>query len=848
MLPSSLLLTSLRALLRRPLQTALMMLGIALGVAVVIAIDLANTSARTAFSLSTETVVGRATHQIQGGPSGVPDAFYRQLRVDWGYALSAPVIEGVVVALDLDKQPLQLLGVDPLSEAPFRSYLAGGGGSLGSLAQLIAQPNTVAIGAGLADRYHLKLGGPLRIRLNDHLTAVTIAVILTPQDAANRRALDGLLLADIATAQELLGQAQPGSLSHIDLILTPDQVAPLAARLPADLRLAPASEQSNTVAQLGSAFQLNLSALSLLALVVGMFLIYNTVMFSVVQRRAVFGTLRTLGVTGGQLFVLIELETLAIAAVGAALGVGLGWLLGQGAVRLVTQTINDLYYVVTVRDAPLTLFTVVKGVGLGLGAGLLAALPPALEAARVEPVTVMRRSSLEDSVRRLLPWIGGVGLVLGVAGGLLILAVTQSLVASFAGLFAIVIGLALAVPVATQLFMALISPLLFRLTGVLGRMAARTVVKAISRTSVAIASLMVSISVTIGVSLMIASFRSTVTNWLGLTLVADVYVTAPSAGGARATSTIAPEVPHLISQVPGVGDVETIRGVVVNSQFGPVNLSAADTQRRRTAALYRFAQGDPQQVWQNMLQGAVIVSEPFAYRHALPNMGATVTLQTDNGPHVFPVVGIYYDYSSDQGTILMPIEVYHQYWQDRGISGIAVYLTPGAEAQTVSDALRTALSGTALQVQVNGALRQQALNVFDRTFAITNALRVLAVVVAFIGVLSALMALQIERSRELATLLALGLTNAQLWVLTLLETGLMGLTAGLLSLPTGLILALVLIYVINLRSFGWTIQLALDPWVFVQAVAVSILAALLAAIYPMRRLLRLPVAAALRQE
>src|SRR5262249_48832488 len=184
----------------------------------------------------------------------------------------------------------------------------------------------------------------------------------------------------------------------------------------------------------------------------------------------------------------------------------------------------------------------------------------------------------------------------------------------------------------------------------------------------------------------------------------------------------------------------------------------------------------------------------------------------------------------------------------RGISGIAVYVAPGADVQPVANALRAALSGTQLQVQVNRELRQQALNIFDRTFAITNALRLLAVVVAFIGVLSALMALQIERSRELATLLALGLTNAQLWRLTLLETGLMGLAAGLLSLPTGFILALVLIYVINLRSFGWTIQLTVDPWVFAQAVAVSVVAALLAAVYPMRRLLKLPVAAALRQE
>jgi putative ABC transport system permease protein len=359
---------------------------------------------------------------------------------------------------------------------------------------------------------------------------------------------------------------------------------------------------------------------------------------------------------------------------------------------------------------------------------------------------------------------------------------------------------------------------------------------------------MVAVSVTIGVSVMIASFRGTVQNWLNLTLVADIYISVPSLKGTRATATIEPDLPRRVVAVPGVAEVETIRGVVVDSEFGPVQLSAADTQRRRSAALYRFAAGSPEQIWQQMTTGSVIVSEPFAYRHDLPPQGGTVTLQTDQGPHTFPVVAIYYDYSSDQGTILMSQTVYRQYWNDRGISGVAVYTDAGADVQAVADALRAELGGSALQVQVNSALREQALVIFDRTFAITNALRILAVIVAFIGVLSALMALQIERARELATLLALGLTNVQLLSLTLLETGLMGLTAGLLSLPTGFVLSLVLIYVINLRSFGWTIQMTLDPWVFVQAVVISVSAALLAALYPLRRLLALPVAAALRQE
>lgn len=848
MLTRSLVQASWRDLLRRPLQTLLMLLGIALGVAVVVAIDLANTSATRGFALSTEAVVGKATHQVRGGPAGVPAELYRQLRLEWGYLLSAPIIEGVGVAVDLDAQPLRLLGVDAFAEAPFRSYLTGSAGRAAGLERFYAEPNTALVGAGLADQYGLEPNDPLRLQIGDRLVTLKIVGVLTPGDAASRRALAGLLLADIATGQEVFGLAETRALSRIDLILTDDQAAALSARLPEGLRLAPASEQANAVAQLTEAFQLNLTALSLLALVVGMFLIYNTVMFSVVQRRRVLGTLRSLGVTGQQLFALILLETAAVALLGGALGVALGWLLGQGAVRLVTQTINDLYYVSSVREAPLTWLNTLKGMGLGLGAGLLAAAGPALEAANVDPITVMRRSSLEDRVRAWLPGLGVLGLVLGALGLVTLLLITRSLIASFGSLFAIIIGLALVVPQATVWLMRLLGPLLYRATGLLGRMAARTVVNAVSRTSVAIAALMVAVSVTIGVSVMIASFRTTVVNWLDLTLVADIYLSAPGGEGARSSTSLAADLPDRVAAVPGVAEVETIRNVTVDSEFGEINLAAADTQRRRSAALYRFASGDAEVIWQAMLDGAVVVSEPFAYRHGLPQQGGTVTLFTDSGPRTFAVAAIYYDYSSDQGTVLMSREIYHQFWNDRGLSALAVYTMPGADPEDVAAALRATLSGAALEVQVNRALREQALIIFDRTFAITNALRLLAVIVAFIGVLSALMALQVERARELATLQALGLTPGQLWRLTILETGLMGFTAGLLSLPTGFVLALVLVYVINLRSFGWTIQLQLDPFVFAQALAVSITAAVLAALYPMRRLLRLPIAAALRQE
>jgi putative ABC transport system permease protein len=853
MLTSSLLKTALRDLQRRPWQTGLMILGVALGVAVVIAIDLANTSARRAFDLSTEAVTGRTTHQIVGATSlGLPQDLYRQVRVDWGYRQSAPVVEGLGLAPDLDGQPLRVLGVDPVAEAPFRDYFGGQGSFEADLTGFYTEPNAVLVGPTLAERYALRLNDTFRFQINDRVETLRIVGILQPVDEGNRRALDNLLLMDVGQAQTLLGATSTpvgaGRLSRIDLILTDAEARALAERLPAGVRLQPATAQSETVAQLTAAFQLNLTALSLLALVVGMFLIYNTIMFSVVQRRQVLGILRALGVTEPQLFTLILFEAALMALIGGALGVGLGWLLGQGAVRLVTQTINDLYYVVSVRDAPLDALTVLKGMGLGLAASLLAAAAPAFEAATVPPITMTQRSAFEERARRLLPWLWAIGVALGLIGVAVLLLITNSLIASFGGLFLIVIGLALAVPQATAWLMAPAALLLGRTVGVLGEIAARTVTKAISRTSVAIAALMVAVSVTIGVTVMIESFRGTVINWLDLTLIADIYISTPVVGGSQNTPTLSPDVRARVAAVPGISAVETIRTVIADSPEGPVNLIVADSQTRRSAGLYRYASGDPDTIWREMQNGAVIVSEPFAFRRQIPPRGGKVTLRTDRGEHTFPVVAVYYDYASDQGRVLISRNVYEQFWDDREVSGLAVYAAPGVEVARLADDLRAALSGTALQVQVNRALREQALVVFDRTFAITNALRLLAVVVAFIGVLSALMALQLERARELATLQALGLTGGQLWRLTFLETGLMGLAAGLFSLPTGYVLALVLIYVINLRSFGWTIEMQLDWAVFAQAVLVSVTAAVLAAIYPMRRLLRTPVAAALRRE
>ncbi len=847
----TLLKTGLRDAMRRPWLTGLMIFSVALGVAVVVAIDLANDSAARAFQLSTEAVVGRATHVIQGGPGGLDEDLYRRLRVDFGYRLSAPIVDGYAGVEEMGGQTMHVLGVDPLAEAPFRSYLttsgaasSGADGGLGALSAFYTRPGGVFISADSAARFALKPGDRLTLRVDSARETAVIVGLLQPPNDVSARALEGLMLADISSAQELFGMR--GKLSRIDLIASPATVGAIAAHLPPGVTVVPASEQADTVTQLTAAFQLNLTAFSLLALLVGMFLIYNTVMFTVVQRRPVLGILRCLGVTGRQTFAMIMTEAVLIGAVGSALGVLLGIFLGRFTVALVTQTINDLYFSVTVRGVDVQPPTLIKGALLGMVAAVVAAAIPAAEAAAVPAVTALQRSDLEDRVRRLLPGLTRAGVLMTLAGIALIVFVQSTVVASFAGLFVFLFGLVFCVPLLTIYLMRLAARLLGR-WGVSGRMAARTVTNALSRTSVAIAALMVAISVTIGVTVMIASFRTTVENWLDQTLLADIYISPPQAAADRA-ATMDPALPDRIAAVPGISGIEIYRNVTVASAtLGPVRVNAVTSRRGRGEAVYRFRNGSPEEIWAQVQAGALIITEPFANRLHL-GLSDHVTLLTDHGPRDFPIAAVSYDYSSDQGSVLMSLDTYRKQWNDDGISSVAAYVAPGADAARTENAVRAALGGALVRVQANRALRQTALVIFDRTFAITAALRIVAVVVAFIGVLSALMALQLERTRELGTLRATGMTLPQLWRLTLLETGLMGATAGILSMPVGLAMSLVLIYVINLRSFGWTIFFSPVPEVYMQALAISIGAALLAAIYPMQRMSRMQVAAALRSE
>lgn len=829
-----------RHLLRHPLQSGLAILGVALGVAVVTGVDLARESARRGFLLSTEAVTGRATHQLIGGPGGLPDSLYRLVRVEMGVRPAAPVVEGWVRSTGPEPRPLRILGVDPFAEAPFRPYVRGDGDADVSMllsvagASLLSDETAAALGVVPGDTFPVDVGGVSR--------DIVLAGTLAPADDLTRRAVTDLLLMDIASAQETLGRT---TLDRIDLRIEADSTAArIATAMPPGVRLLETGARTAATAGMTGAFEVNLTALGLVALVFGMFLIYNAMTFSVVQRRELIGLLRAQGVTRAEVFRLVLGEALAIGTVATVVGIGLGLGLGLGLVRLVTRTINDLYYTVTVTDVRPDAWLFARSVLLGIGATVLATLPPAREATRTTPRAALLRSEAEAGARSGVRTAAIGAVPVALAGLLLLVLSERDLAASFAALFLLILAGALVAPGGTVLLTRLFVRPAGALFGTIGRMATRGVGATLSRTGPAVAALSVAIAVGIAMGLLIGSFRDAVASWLGQALVADVYVSTPAATNNRVETMLEPGLIARIRAAPGVAGVSTYRNITLPLEDGDLRVVAVDLFAPHRAA-FRLLEGDAATAWPAFEAGGVLISEPLAFRRRLAP-GDAIPLPTDRGTIDFPVAGVFRDYATEHGVLFVDRATYARYFDDAAIGSLAVFATDTMDTDVLIASLRSLDVDGVVRFQSNRALREGSLRIFDRTFAITVVLRALALVVAFVGVLGALMALQLERAREIGVLRATGLTPRQVGALITSQTGLLGLCAGLLALPLGLVLAWTMIHVINRRSFGWTIDMRIDAGVLLGSVGLAVLAALLAGIWPAWRMGRQRVGTVLR--
>jgi putative ABC transport system permease protein len=861
-----------RQVMREPVRSAATVLGIALGVAVVIAVRLANASSLAGFEAALDAMSGRTSLEIVGSGFGFDEDRVGELAWlrEWGTV--SPVIDGDVMTASAEGRPaemLRVLGVDILRDQPLRDYrlvdarregaepadsTRGARLTRQAFLELLVDPRSVILTARFAARHGLRVGDVVPFVIGDREEPFTVRGLLG--DAGPAQAAGGnVVLMDIAAAQWALDRL--GRIDRLDLRLhepsrVDDAEQAIAARLPAGLGVQRPARRTQQVEKMLGAFHLNLTALSYIALLVGLFLVYNTVATSVIVRREEVGTLRAIGVSRAHVLRMFVAEALALAVPGCALGIAFGRLLAYGTVSFTQTTVNTLYVASAAAPPALTWGSVALGFGVGLPLSVLAALLPAVEAARVPPIAAIRGADWL-ATRRSLGW-WRLALPCGLFAMAAWLATLDPIdgmpLAGYASALALVFGSAFLVPPVLFLVGRMGRWILGRVFRVESWLANANLAGAIPRLSVSVAALAVALSMMVAIAVMIGSFRETVIHWVGQTLQADLFIGPATRGGGARQATLSPEVGPLIAQHPLVLAVDPFRTASVPYEDGQIYLGGGDFGVLVTHGNLLFMDpADGRRATREAIgRDEVVVSEAFARKHRKA-LGDAVVLATPAGEQRFRIAAIYYDYSSDRGVVMMDRTTFTRHFGVLQPTGVTVYLRDGADADAVRADLLEALGDTfRVYIHTNRSLRAQVLRVFDSTFAITYALELIAILVAILGVAATLLTLILERRRELAVLRLVGADRRQVRRMVVLEAALMGGVSQAIGLGAGVLLSLVLIFVVNVQSFGWTIQFHLPVAFLAQMSLLILVATALAGLYPARLASRMVVAAEVVEE
>ena len=809
----------LRPLRRDRLRIALSLAGVAIGVAAVCAIHRANESIVASFRGAVESVSGKARLTVRGVAS-LPEEAGASLRWIWDVGSFAPAVDRFAVVADGTEEPVEILGVDPTSEAPLRSYrlLAPRAG----LERLFEKDAALAP-AAFVRRHKTPLGARIPLFTNGRQTFVVLAGILEFTGPA--RASGGqVLVTGLRTAQDLF--AISGRVDRIDVAF-PDSApfdeirSRIERSLPPGARVERPEARSETSDKMVRAFRFNLAALGSIALLVGVFLIYNTVSISVLRRRPEIGVLRALGTSRAAVFRAFLGEGLAIGIAGTAAGETLGFALSRASLSAVGGTVVNIYQptaTLALSHSPEPFLTAAL---VGLAASTAASLAPAAEASRIAPATTMRAGSVETSRRRAAPKLAlsSVALLLLGFGLSFLPPVARFPFFGFAALACVVGALALISPAAVLATERAVRPGLAHVFGSSGRVACAFFSGNVSRNAVAIAALSLALGMTAAMAVMIASLRETVRTWVDQSTASDLFLKSATGGRRGLIGTIPAEAIDFLRTVPGVAIVDPFRAIdVVDARGDPFTIGSGDFAiATRTGGLPFFSRRNPAAVLaEARARGEVFVSEPFARRFGRWP-GGSVTIPTPEGPRSLLIADVYSDFSNDRGTVVLDRPQFLALFHDPSVTTIGITAARGVSPEELRDRILQAARGRfALTILTNRTLRAEVSRIFDATFSVTYGLEGIALAVAVLGVLNSLFSLILERRRDISLLRVLGTSRGQLRGSIAIEAGLIGVCSLALAALAGATFAAILIFVINRQSFGWTIRTHI-PWALLAA-------------------------------
>lgn len=824
---------SLAAHLRRSASLYLLtVFGVALGVASVLSIQIINRNAISAFRAGVEATSQGAGLVIEANTPSFPEEIFPRVLATEGVASAWPLVRADA-AVSGSSIVLEVNGLDLSRPAsiPFRADLKDSSGAA------FSRLGWVAVSADLARRMKWEAGDRLTVASGSHQIQLLIGALIDfrkffPQ-AGSRMAV-----MDVAQAQSLFGSV--GRLQQINVEVVPGATTgEVRKRLeeelgPAYRVLTPTDEEQEAQSLMG-AFRLNLTAMSLISLLVGVFLVHSSVQASLTRRRREFGLLRSLGATRAQVFGLIMAEVALLGMLGVAAGIPMGYLTARLNLSRVSATLTNLYLLQRIETLHFPAILYLLAVAVGVGGALAGAFLPAWDMSRRDSNSLMAAFTLHEKTVFLARPLALAGLLL--MGATLTWYTIYSARFRFAGFVlgsAILISLPLFTPLLVRL---LLTPLRVRRFGLSYSM--RSLSERLQTTSFAVASLAIAVAMLVGITLMIGSFRSTVAVWISNSVRADVYISSPSWNRSGSEAGLDPALVRELARQPGVDQIDRLRRLITRFKGRPISVSGVDMDLAGGEVRFPLIAGSPVTVFPELRRGAVLIGEPLARKNGL-QAGDRITLVTPMGRSRLPVAGVFYDYSSERGSIVMDRARMEKVFGPGPVNSVALYLRSGRDAEQMVDRLKRKFSRFPLRIRSNRDLRREVFRIFDQTFAVVRILEAMSLLIAVCGILLTLLVLARERISELALYRCLGARRRQIFKIYLgkgLGIGLLGL---LLGTAAGVCLAWILIFVINRAYFGWTIQAHWFSPALLREGASILAAAVAASLYPALRASRTP--------
>jgi len=835
---------SLRHLRRHRLRTFLTFLGIALGVATIIAIAIVNRTLTGSFHRTIELLAGKAVLQVVNGESGVRESIFPLIRDAEGVKDAAPIVEGFLPVVGFQGERLFIYGVDFLADPSIREHrFVGPPSDLESALDFIAQPDSLAITESFSRRLGLPPGSRMVLATSRGTRTYIVRALLREQGSA--KVFGGsFALMDLPVAQIALGKE--GKLDTVDLTIEEGEgTETVRQRIQTRLRDAAQVERPSRRGEqtelLLDSYRIGLFFVSLVALFVASFLIYSTVSVSVVERKREIGTLRCLGMQRRDVVGLFIWESLIIALFASAAGIGMGFLFAKAAVLSVGQTVSNLFLQVDLLRTTLSLKDLGVGFASGVGVSILAALYPAWKAGRVTPLEGYRQTPWSPQVQEIsrAPLAGFFLLLLSPLIWLLSLSDLGGVEKFTLGIVAMLVfllGLCFLAPLLIRIWVRLLRPFLRRLSWLEGELASDNLARSPVRCGIAISQIMISLAAIFTIAALVHSVRGSLLSWVDQMVTADLVIHSGARSAGPLNVPLKEELAAPLEAIGGVQFVDLYRLIRSTYEGKPIVIESLFTEIAQRVRIVPMVQGERETALREMAAGkGIIVSESFQSRFG-KGQGDAVYLPTPSGRLSFKILGVYVDYSSDIGSVLIDRAWYKKIWHDDLVDAFDLWLAPGADQEKVIQEIKRGYGEKyQLFISTHSELRENVVDLMEQSFRVNYAAQLVAIIVAVFSVINTLLTSVLDRTREIGVLRALGVTQRQLRLMVMAEAGWMGLIGGLLGVFAGTIMAYHHVVYNTKALTGWTFQYHYPFHVAVLCLVLSVALCLMAGYAPARK-------------